>query len=447
MKKHNYAMVATSAAILLTILLAAHTAIAADKGTLTGNLERVTKKFETFCLMTKQGPEIVKYTKETQIKNSDAASVPKLRSGVHLIVDYTVKDGEKVADTVTLKIAKVDPEDLVSTEEMVALVEKGPDKAKFLIVDSRPKKRYYEGYIPGAVSLPFHSWDKFHEKVLPEDKDTLLVFYCGGLTCPLSPKSAAKAKKLGYKNSKVYHAGMPAWKKAGKTVMANVESVRKLVDEAAKTPDKNPFFVLVDLRAPETIEAEGYIPFATQMSAEDVIQKVPDFPKYKRARIVLYTRDEVTPESVDALKQLIRWKYKAPAILDGGFEAWKKSGAMVAKGEPAKTVKFTKKVAKDEIPVAKFNELLETQPGNVWIVDVRSPEEFNVESVPGAKSIPLKRLQKDVSDVPKDKQLIFICNTGAISSIAEKLMRKKGFDTKYLNATIKYEDGKYAILE
>jgi hypothetical protein len=60
---------------------------------------------------------------------------------------------------------------------------------------------------------------------LPEDKNKLVVFYCGGLHCKLSHKSAAKAITMGYTNVKVFSEGYPAWKAyagsaASKTVAA-----------------------------------------------------------------------------------------------------------------------------------------------------------------------------------------------------------------------------------
>lgn len=418
----------------------------AEDGQITGTLERVTKKFKTFCVMTTGGPEIIKYGDDTAIKDSKAESVAKLPSNVHLIVDYTMKDGQKYAKTVTLKVAKVAPEDLIGTKEVAALVEKGPQEGNYLIIDARPEPRYDEGHLPGSVLLPFHEWDKFKDKVLPEKKDTKLIFYCGGLTCPLSPKSADKAKKLGYTDVKVYHEGIPDWKKVGLPVTTGLASLKKLVEEASKTPDNPPFFVVVDLRSAEQID-KGFIPYATKMTSQEVVQRVGEFPKFKNARIVLYTEDKMTPEAVEALRQLMTWKYKSPAILDGGFSAWKASGGRIATGKPADKIAFVKKVAKDEIPVAEFKGLLKNQPGGTLIVDVRSPEEFNVGAVPGAKSMPLEKLQKDVSDIPKDKKLVVICNTGAISFIANKLLEKKGYDTRYLNATIKYDKGGYEILE
>lgn len=53
---------------------------------------------------------------------------------------------------------------------------------EMMLVDSRPKKpKYDKGYIPSAISLPDSQFDKLQGK-LPQAKDTLLVFYCGGYT-------------------------------------------------------------------------------------------------------------------------------------------------------------------------------------------------------------------------------------------------------------------------
>ena len=51
-----------------------------------------------------------------------------------------------------------------------------------LIIDSRPTRpKYDKGYIPTAISIPDSKFGKMVDK-LPEDKNTLLIFYCGGPT-------------------------------------------------------------------------------------------------------------------------------------------------------------------------------------------------------------------------------------------------------------------------
>lgn len=57
-----------------------------------------------------------------------------------------------------------------------------PQPEGVLIIDSRPyKPKYVNGHIPTAINIPFSQFDKMTDK-LPQDKNTLLIFYCGGPT-------------------------------------------------------------------------------------------------------------------------------------------------------------------------------------------------------------------------------------------------------------------------
>ncbi len=85
------------------------------------------------------------------------------------------------------------------------------NNANMVLIDSRPKrKKYDKGHIPTALSIPDSQFAKMQDQ-LPADKATPLVFYCGGLKCRLSHKSAKKAIELGYTKVKVFAEGYPAW--------------------------------------------------------------------------------------------------------------------------------------------------------------------------------------------------------------------------------------------
>jgi rhodanese-related sulfurtransferase len=59
---------------------------------------------------------------------------------------------------------------------------KVPQPEGVMIIDSRPyKPKYVNGHIPAAVSIPDSQFDKMTDK-LPQDKNTLLIFYCEGPT-------------------------------------------------------------------------------------------------------------------------------------------------------------------------------------------------------------------------------------------------------------------------
>ena len=66
--------------------------------------------------------------------------------------------------------------------EFVAKYAKVPRPKDSMILDSRPyKPTFIGGFIPGAVSQPIKTFDKT-VAMLPENKDAVLVFYCGGFT-------------------------------------------------------------------------------------------------------------------------------------------------------------------------------------------------------------------------------------------------------------------------
>lgn len=97
----------------------------------------------------------------------------------------------------------------VSTAQVKKLLD---EKANVVLVDARPARVFAKGSIPTAISVPD---SQFEEKaaLLPADKSTPLVFFCGGLQCVLSDQAAAKAVALGYTNVKTYPEGEPEWTK------------------------------------------------------------------------------------------------------------------------------------------------------------------------------------------------------------------------------------------
>ena len=108
---------------------------------------------------------------------------------------------------------------------------KVPMPENVMIIDARPfKPKYIKGHIPMAVSIPNTKFDKMTDQ-LPQDKNALLIYYCGGLKCKLSHKSAKKAEALGYTNVKVFAKGYPAYMKvAGNYPQVSVEWVKKQLD-------------------------------------------------------------------------------------------------------------------------------------------------------------------------------------------------------------------------
>ncbi len=115
---------------------------------------------------------------------------------------------------------------LITTAELKAKMDAGQ---KMLVIDAMPYKgSYVKGHVPGAVSFEFPikdmlQWDSQktanktqsdYLQLLGNDKETMIVVYCGFVKCGRSHNGADWAVKLGYKNVYRYPGGIFAWKGA-----------------------------------------------------------------------------------------------------------------------------------------------------------------------------------------------------------------------------------------
>jgi len=111
---------------------------------------------------------------------------------------------------------------IVKTEELKGWMD---SKKEMLIVDTMPyDESYKKNHIPGAMQILFvipemEKIEKAKEgellKLLGDDKERTVIFYCGFTKCTRSHNAAMWAVKLGYKNVYRYPAGIVGWKEAG----------------------------------------------------------------------------------------------------------------------------------------------------------------------------------------------------------------------------------------
>ena len=96
---------------------------------------------------------------------------------------------------------------VVTGEQLKASIDA---KKKLVVVDTRTPDEFAQARIAGSVNVPAGFVHALSNR-LPKDKGTLLVFYCRGMGCTLSPEAAAEAAGLGYTNLAIYQAGIPDW--------------------------------------------------------------------------------------------------------------------------------------------------------------------------------------------------------------------------------------------
>lgn len=404
-----------------------------------GKVKTVVGKSNTLSIdVANQGVMVFKFNSDTVYKN--AASFKDLQAGEALVVEFKVIGSENVATLLSKVVAELPAgTTLIKTDELQALVQAGPEAGKYVLVDSRPAGRYHQAHIPTSVSLPFDVMDKLDKEgktspVLPGDKDTLLVFYCGGITCHLSPSAAKLAVKQGYTNVKVYSGGDPDWSKAEQAFASSPKFVK----------DDN--ILLLDLRAADKFAA-GHIPRALNLPVAELGKyKESDFPEYKGSLIVFYSDNQVDVKK--ALEMMMDYGFTKSTYFPGGLTKWLKIGNVAevgAKPAPAKLT-YVRVLAPYEVSIDDFMKAV--NGSGVLVVDARSTGEFAAGKFKVAVNIPSEEMEKRFAEVPKDKPVFIHCATGSRAEMAYDILKAKGYsNVKLLRANISFEGDKYKITE
>jgi len=317
-----------------------------------------------------------------------------------------------------------------------------PPKKDALIVDSRPSRKYNKGHIVPTINISNTQFDK-NTSLLPEDKSNLLIFYCGGLKCPLSHKSAVKAEALGYTNVKVYAAGYPDWVKNGHVPGVSAAHVKSLID-------KNAGAVIVDAR-PSRKFAKGHVPTAINIPLRQFDAMKTELPADKTTELIFYCGGYKCPLSTKSAAKAIELGYTKVRLFQAGYPAWKKAYGVPTEQTAASAAAPAIEAGEDEgtISIASFNKLATQNPETIYWYDVRDPEEVESDGTfSKAVILTVDEVEENVDKLPTDKPIIFFCSTGARSGEAYDLVKMKRDDLKifFLDANVAFnKDGSVPI--
>ena len=327
----------------------------------------------------------------------------------------------------------------IDVRELLAVMTGG---AAYHLFDARPAKRFGAGHIPGAQSA-FPKDPEFLAK-LPEDKAALLVFYCGGPTCPFTGHSVKLAQDAGYTNIRGFQAGLPGWKKAKLPVHSEPTWLAKNLD---------PQHVILDVRgkpASDQVHIKGAVamPVAElQAMTQRFIQQqtVAQLPGVSdmRAPVIVYADSHTSKAALLAYKELRNWGYGGTTVLRDGFSGWQTAGLPEETGPAATQIVFQKKLAPGAIAPEEFVTLQQSGDG-VLIIDVRTDQEVASGLIAGARHIPLEKLEDVTSELSGDQEVLIYCANGIRAEMAHQTLNAKGIKNRFLNETVTIaKDGSY----
>lgn len=322
----------------------------------------------------------------------------------------------------------------------------------FVLVDARPYNSYKKGHINGAISIPDSEFDKSSYK-LPEDKDTLVIFYCGGLSCELSANSARKAIELGYTNVMVYQEGEPAWSAAGNYLVVTEDYVSELIMETYMSrTDLAPYFIY-DAR-PYSMYFKSHIPNSISLDNTQYLVRYSSFvPADKNSLIITYCNGFDCGKSHSLAEDLLRDGYTNVKVFAGGMPSWT-SADLPTFGMETLDTNFDVAAGKVNrgLTTDQFVDKLENST-NVVVLDVRSDEERSHGGIEGSIHIPDGEIHADPNaikgELPTDKTttILIHCASGArASGVVDKIADLGYPNTFYLDHSITIDaNGNYSF--
>ena len=164
--------------------------------------------------------------------------------------------------------------------------------------------------------------------------------------------------------------------------------------------------VVIDLRPP-TDFARGHPRGAVSLpfSAKGLSQRLAVVVE-PRTIVSLLTPEPAVASA--ALAQL-RDGYRVIGVIDGS--AWRQAGLL--------------EESLSDIPIETLSETASS--GDLTVLDVREPVEWETGCAPGAVLIPLGSLREQMEAVPRDTLVAVICEAGVRSSTGASLLQAAGF--------------------
>ena len=95
-----------------------------------------------------------------------------------------------------------------------------------------------------------------------------------------------------------------------------------------------------------------------------------------------------------------------------------------------------------------WREMQQADKSQVTLVDVRTPDEYALGTIPGAINIPLDNLRERLADIPENKPVYLFCGVGLRGYLASNILKSKGYpDVRNLIGGLKTYNAATATIE
>lgn len=124
-------------------------------------------------------------------------------------------------------------------------------------------------------------------------------------------------------------------------------------------------------------------------------------------------------------------------VIAAAIGGWPKSGSPTDASELLKqaVVAYYERMPEHiyKIPEAELKQLIDSKAKDIYILDIREPNDYALGHISGAHNIAFKHIGQNLNQLPKDKIIIVYCYTGQTGGQTVALLNIAGFKARSLN--------------
>lgn len=175
----------------------------------------------------------------------------------------------------------------------------------------------------------------------------------------------------------------------------------------------------------------GYYPDALQMSIKITFDK--NTGKLYGAQIVGY---DGADKRIDQFAQAIKRQGTIYDLME--TEQAYAPPFSSAKDPVAIAAYVAEDIIKERVKTIYWRDMQDTEKEDKFYLDVRTLEEFELGSIPGAVNIPLDELRQRINEIPNNKIIYVFCAVGLRGYLATRVLMQSGFkDVRNLSGGLK----------
>lgn len=333
------------------------------------------------------------------------------------------------------------------------------------VLDVREAGEFGLGHLLFAVPVPYSRFEFELDQLVPR-RATCLVL-CDDGRSRVAEHAARRASALGYERVYVLEGGTEGWERAGYRLFAGVNVPSKVFGELVEETHHTPRISAPDLHA-MLVRGERVV----------VVDGRP-FPEYRKMnipgslccpngelalRISAVVADEATPivvncagrtRSIIGAQTLLELGVRNPVFaLENGTQGWTLAGFELERGSARRYPSASPQVdlierarVAAELAARQGVRCLDSEEARQWLadparttylLDVRTPEEFETEAVPGTRNAPGGQLIQATDQwlAVRGARVLLVDHDGIRAPIVARWLRRMGWDAHTVRVPI-----------